>query len=264
MRLAARLVASGYRHHIKGTGRVAAALYRRTPYRTVPTTLNGMRWEADPLDWMDQRVLSTGTYEPEITALLLSHLLPGDVLWDVGANAGVHSLSVKRAMPKVTVVAFEPSPVQYARLAHNAALNGLEVTALCVALSDARRYASFSVVDVGNGGHNSLVPWPDVAYSRTFPAWCDTGDDIVRMQAAPSPTVLKVDVEGGEAAVFAGMKAILATASLRAIVFEAPADLLGGRHPVAETLQRAGLRIARIASTGGGVDWLALREAEGA
>ena len=253
-----RLVATGYRRGVRGTGSVARALYGSKPGRSVPTTLNGLQWEADPLDWIDQRVLATGTYEPEITQLLLDHLRPGDVLWDVGANAGVHALSVKAAAPDVSVVAFEPSPVQYARLCHNAAANGLDVTAFCVALAQERRYATFSIVDKGNSGLNSLFPWNDVRYARTFPCWCDTGDDIVRGGFAPAPTVVKVDVEGGEAAVFGGMSSLLASPSLRLVVFEAPRDLLESPHAASGLLTAAGLRI-EPAATAGGSEWIARR-----
>ena len=259
MRPVDRLVAAAFRHGVRGRGRVAGALYGSRPGRSVPTTLNGLRWEADPLDWMDQRVLATGTYEPEITQLLLDHLGPGDVLWDIGANAGVHALSVKQARPEVTVVAFEPSPVHYARLCHNAAANRLEILAFCVALADERTYSPFSVLDRGNSGLNSLVPWENVVYSRTFPCWCDTGTAIVRGGFAPPPNVMKVDVEGAETAVFGGMTEVLASSALRVVVFENAIDLFEQRRAASDVLIAAGFHIDGLPNGGTGLNWIATK-----
>jgi FkbM family methyltransferase len=148
---------------------------------------------------MDQRVLETGTYEPEITQLLPEHLRPGDGYWDAGANAGVHGLSTKQATPGDAAVAFEPSPMQYARLcATTRPRMDSELMSFCIALADKRTYEPFSVVDRGNSGLNTLVPWEEVVYSRTLPCWCDTGNAIVQGNFAFA-YVVKVDVEGGEA-----------------------------------------------------------------
>ena len=251
MRVIDSLVAEAYRRSIKGTGRIANALYSGKPVRSVPTTLDGLRWEADPLDWMDQQILTTGSYEPEVSQHLIEVLRPGDVFWDVGANAGVHAVRVKAARPDVSVAAFEPSPTQYARLRHNAAINDVDIAAYCIALADQRGYRQLRVVDVGNSGHNSLHPWSGVAYTSQLLCWCDTVDDLVT-GGAPSPNVMKIDVEGGEQAVFAGMVTALAHRQLRHIVFEAP----DGAPAV---LTDAGFTAARLPSTGGGVDWVASR-----
>lgn len=122
MRPLDRLVALAIRNKVRGAGRAAHALYAQTPGRSVPTTLNGMRWEADPLDWIDQQVLASGTYEPEISELLTQLCGPSGVLWDVGANVGVHAVTVARRLPMARVFAFEPSPAQFARLCANAML----------------------------------------------------------------------------------------------------------------------------------------------
>ena len=169
-----------------------------------------------------------------------------------GANAGVHAVTVAKRCPQARVFAFEPSPIQFGRLCHNAALNGVQVRAYCIALAESRGYRDLSVVGAGNSGHNSLAPWQGVAYARTIPTWCDTGDDLLR-EGLPRPTVLKVDVEGGEVGVFAGMSDLLRRDELRHVVFEA-AD---GRVP--ERLVAAGFTIAPLESTGGGSDWLASR-----
>jgi hypothetical protein len=140
-------------------------------------------------------------------------------------------------------------------------VNRLDVTACCVALADERTYSPFSVVDRGNSGLNSLVPWEDVAYSRTFPCWCDTGNAIVRGGFAPPPNVMKVDVEGGEAAVFGGMSDVLASSALRMVVFENASDLFEQRRAAAsDLLTAAGFHIDGLLNRGTGLNWIATKD----
>ncbi|MDX6689273.1 MAG: hypothetical protein QOG15_730 [Solirubrobacteraceae bacterium] len=247
-----RVVAGAYRRDIKGTGRVARVLYAKKVGRSVPCGLDGLEWEADPLDWMDQQILKTGSYEPEIAEHLVERMRSGDVFWDIGANAGVHTLRVKAARPDIAVIAFEPSPSQYTRLRHNATINDLDIAAYCVALAAQRGYQRLSVVDIGNSGLNSLKPRDGVSYSGSFRCWCDTGDDLVSA-GAESPSVMKIDVEGAEDEVFAGMPRTLASRRLRHIVFES-------NDGAAPALVDAGFTITRIHdSGGGGINWSADR-----
>jgi FkbM family methyltransferase len=196
---------------------------------------------------MDQQVLKTGTYEPEITARLLAALRPSDVFWDVGANAGIHTVTVKANRPDVHVVAFEPSPTQFVRLRHNARINRIEVTPYCVALARERGYLPIYLQDNGNSGLNSLTTRPGISYSSSFPCWCDTGDDLLR-QGTPEPNVMKIDVEGNEEDVLLGCSAILTRSALRAVVFESK----HGRQP---TLTNAGFTSRQIEEN----NWIAER-----
>lgn len=220
--------------------------------------MNGLPWEADPLDWIDGEILRSGTYEPEVTQLVLDRLRDGDVFWDVGANSGVHALTVKVRLPTVQVVAIEPSPLRFARLLRNAALVGVEVIPLCVALADAPGYRPLSLVTTGNSGLSSLQPWQDVSYETTIPFWCDTGDGLAEV-AAPRPNVIKLDIEGGEPAALRGCTALLADPRLRDVVFEGPGIGEGRPGSAAATLAESGFEVSQLPSSGGGVNQHAWR-----
>lgn len=235
------------RHGITGTHRLAMSRRGSGLISTVPATVDNLRWEADPLDWMDQQILAAGTHEPEIISELLTHLNRGDVFWDVGANAGAHALRVKQAMPDVTVIAFEPSPVQFGRLLHHALINTLDVDCYCIALADQRGYRQLSVRATGNSGHTSLTPWDGVAYDQAFSCWCDTADNLIE-SGVPAPDVVKIDVEGAEQLVLAGMDRTLDRVRCLVVETEDP-----GR------LEERGFSLRRLSSTGGGVDWIAAR-----
>lgn len=62
---------------------------------------------------------------------------PTDVFIDVGANIGVFTLLMAQQVPQGKVIAFEPSPVNYASIVENTKLNQLDnVIALNCGLSD--------------------------------------------------------------------------------------------------------------------------------
>ena len=139
-----------------------------------------------------------GTYEPEQTALFASLLKPGDVLYDVGAHVGWHTLI---ASPLVGsdghVVAFEPQPENGWILQRHLQLNGLtNVTLMKVAAAETSGTALF---DPGSGtGTGSL--------SREGKVQVETArvDELVRDESIPPPSLMKIDVEGGEDQVVAG------------------------------------------------------------
>jgi FkbM family methyltransferase len=65
-----------------------------------------------------------GLYEPHVSGLLEAHLRPGDTIWDIGANAGYHTLLASRIVgPRGKVVAFEPAPETAAITRDQLALN---------------------------------------------------------------------------------------------------------------------------------------------
>lgn len=77
---------------------------------------------------------------------------PGDTLWDVGNNIGIYSIyaAVARAC---RVVAFEPSPVNFALLERNIVLNGLseKIVAFPVALCESQRIDLLNMANMDAG-----------------------------------------------------------------------------------------------------------------
>jgi FkbM family methyltransferase len=133
----------------------------------------------------------------------LDFLAPGDVFVDVGANVGVYSL-LASSIPDVNIEAFEPSPEAFSRLGENVRLNRLEtrVTTYQTAVGDIDGVARLTQ---GRDCWNHLTAATD-------------GDalevPIVRLDAVVprSPrrvSLMKIDVEGHEAAVLAGATATL-------------------------------------------------------
>ncbi|HAH65825.1 MAG TPA: hypothetical protein DCL72_10210 [Rhizobiales bacterium] len=76
-----------------------------------------------------------------------------DTLWDVGANIGIYSIyaAVSRGC---RVVAFEPSPVNFALLERNIVLNDLseKIVAFPVALCESQRIDLLNMANMDAGG----------------------------------------------------------------------------------------------------------------
>lgn len=68
-----------------------------------------------------------GGHEPEIAgAIAMLGELTGKVAWDLGAHFGIHTVGFARQVGcSGQVVAFEPDPVSFGRLAHHVRMNRL-------------------------------------------------------------------------------------------------------------------------------------------
>jgi FkbM family methyltransferase len=228
----------------RGSSRLYGLLNRLVSFPAVRARSRyGPVFALHPHDYIDRIVLREGYYESEVLEALRPYLGPGCVLWDVGANFGLHAVTAKKLAPETTVVALEPSPVMAGRVLANAAVNGVAVDVVCVGLWDGRGHAPLYCIDEGNPGMTTLVPWSGAKGYRRVSATVDTGEALVREGGVPAPTVVKIDVEGAEERVLRGMGALLGSTALRAVVFEAAADLVETGCPGGEArlLAAAGL-----------------------
>jgi FkbM family methyltransferase len=149
-----------------------------------------------------------GYYEP-ITTLLASELLqPGDTFIDAGANIGFYTLTLSTARPGLKVIAFEPNPKNFALLTSNVRANNLaDVVCEAVALSDSDGAGtlflsasdmSASLRDDFDEHHISRVPVKKMSLDSYF-----------AHRKIPHKLLIKVDVEGHEAAFFRGARQTL-------------------------------------------------------
>lgn len=150
-----------------------------------------------------------GLWEPQLSALLLTHLRPGDVFWDVGANAGYHALLASRLVGKTgAVVAFEPDTVTTEILNRQLELNEVSnCTVVSAAISDVDGTATLLVKD--NNLQSGLAEVTDGG--RPVEVSALTLDSASRTYAPPN--VIKMDIEGGEVLAIPGGAELLSGAS---------------------------------------------------
>jgi FkbM family methyltransferase len=164
--------------------------------------------------------------EPE-TMAWLGGIGAGEVLWDVGAQIGFGALYAARG--GVVVVAFEPKASSFALLAEQAAINGLaeRITPLCIALSDRTELTRLTVSDLGPGSWNNTLEGATDQFGREVKGWPQgvaamRGDDLIATFGLAPPDHLKIDVDGVEAAVLAGLVQTLPR--VRSVLIEVEGD----------------------------------------
>ena len=148
--------------------------------------------------------------ELETRFLLALLRVPGLVI-EAGANMGVHTIPMARALGARTLLALEPQPVIFQQLCANLALNGLmNVTALpyaCGSATGAVRIETPDYLQPGNFGGAS-VGAPGRAAAREAIVQCVRLDDLVG-DDAERVGLIKIDVEGMELEVLRGARGIL-------------------------------------------------------
>jgi FkbM family methyltransferase len=214
-------IAFATRHELRGSTRLSRITRGAYPITlTRVRTTDGLTFAVDPDSFLDRFILKEGYYEREVLDAILAHLPAGGVFWDVGANAGLHAVTVKTLHPKATVVAFEPAPLTAARLCFNAEMNGAELRLMTVGLGAAPAYLDFSIIQHGNSGLSSFRPWDDSTYETTMRCRVESGDALIAAGVQPAPDVIKIDVEDYELEVLRGLSAWLAAPGTKAIIFE--------------------------------------------
>lgn len=159
--------------------------------------------------WADERSnlgYALGTTEPDVQAALAKHLKPGGVCYDVGANVGFHVLIAAKVVgPHGRVYAFEPLPENISALKRNIDLNGLSnVEVIEAAVSDRDGSAQLEI------GTSSVDP--RLIEHRQCPSTDQIAVRVMRLDNAglKPPNLVKIDAEGAEFAVVAGMRRLLA------------------------------------------------------
>jgi FkbM family methyltransferase len=169
------------------------------------------------------RVETLDTKEPD-TIAWLAKMKPGEVLYDVGANMGQYALIA--AARGLSVHAFEPESQNFALLMRNIMLNNMGdvVTAWPLCLSFDETFGRFHVQSLQAGGSCSsfnaevnfhLQPKSYPVHQGSFAVRMDEFANVGTRRFwekdthAPWPDHVKIDVDGLEHNVIAGMGVLL-------------------------------------------------------
>ncbi|MFJ8669915.1 FkbM family methyltransferase [Streptomyces sp. NPDC093600] len=146
-----------------------------------------------------------GEWEPNLSAFLRDRLRPGDTFIDVGAHRGAFSLLASHAVgPHGRVVAIEPHPRFHDDLAVVAAANHrTNIRTVRSAASDSTGVVVLYVEDPSNLGHTTAVRPRHVHATVEVPT-ASLADLVGRADLATA-RVIKIDVEGAEAAAVRGL-----------------------------------------------------------
>jgi FkbM family methyltransferase len=179
-----------------------------------------------------------GDYEPEFRRLMGHLELEGGVCLDVGANIGLHSLTLSRRVgPRGKVIAFEPEQHNHELLRENLRLNHVEnVEVRRTAVGDRMGSVRMALHPYNHGDHrvvgeDAAGPGQEVSLTTVDEAVKDIPDGEIRL--------VKIDVQGYEQNVLEGMRRTLARNPGLVLLLEV----------FPEALQQAGSSASKLVQT---------------
>lgn len=85
---------------------------------------SGVEWELDLREGIDFSIWLLGSFEPETVRCYQRIVKSGDVVLDIGANIGAHTLLLAKSVgAQGRVIAFEPTDYAFSKLSKNSSLN---------------------------------------------------------------------------------------------------------------------------------------------
>jgi len=156
--------------------------------------------------------MAMGLYEPHVAKLISEQLKPGDVFYDIGANAGYFTLVGAKAVgAQGTVIAFDPHPFNVKTVREQVALNKLDDTCRVepLAIAGEEGTLKFVVTEVNANAHLEDLKAPHLTNEgQVIEVRAMRLDDYIASH--PRPTLIKMDIEGAEVAAMNGARALLA------------------------------------------------------
>jgi len=201
------------RAHDRGWLRPVEALLQRGELRVLGGPAHGSRLSAGHFTHWGAQAWSvlTGTHEPQVHEALRRTLGLGGVFIDVGSNIGYSALLAAGIVgPAGRVVALDAQRECAEATAENARLNGLgQVTALHSAAAASSGELEVIVTQDPLWTRLASVGEHPLEVRRERVAATSIDDLVARLQLA-TVDVVKIDVEGAELDVVAGMTRVLA------------------------------------------------------
>src|SRR6202045_331455 len=169
-----------------------------------------LMWSLDLSEGIDFSIYLLGAFERS-TAITLEKLVkPGDVVFDLGANIGAHTLGLARSVgPAGRGFAFEPTDFAFDKLKRNLALNP-ELQARTYP-----RQVLLAAAPAEEAPDEIFASWPLEKNESVHPkhrgrlvtarnATVDTLDRVVAREGIDRVDVIKMDVDGHELKVLQG------------------------------------------------------------
>ncbi len=198
------------------------------------------------------RAVLTGDYEPDVSACIANHLVPGQSVIDLGANIGAISmLAASIVGPEGYVLAVEPNPRNAHLLEISRRRNGFSQIVVCQCAAGPRTELLVLHSSFSNGTTSTMSDEDDATETETVPA-------IPPERLVPTDRridLIKADVEGAEYLALQGCLAVIRR-DHPMIVSEFSPDMLAGISGIdgpsyCDWLVSLGYRLSVIEPDGG-------------
>lgn len=182
--------------------------------RIVAHTRFGAQFEGNFPDAVHSYAYFFGVWEPAVTAVYRAALREGDVVIDIGANVGMHTLLASRLVGRTgRVHAIEASPWIFRRLRRNLRTNRADnVRSYNLAVTEVAGEVPVFLHDDTNLGGTTIVATEAAkagAHQESLVEGRPLGE-IVPLRELRAARLIKIDVEGAELLVVRGMAPLLA------------------------------------------------------
>jgi FkbM family methyltransferase len=185
---------------------------------------DGFRIRVDTTEAIGRALAVTGKWEPHVADAFRRLLSNGDVVIDIGANIGYHTLlAAKLVGPSGHVYAIEPGAGAFAALTENVALNDLSnVTALPIAAGAGEEEATLDDRPWGHSLHSFVRRDVESRERRVegTPIRVRPVAAVVRPEHLGRLRLIKIDVEGYDLEVLQGLHPLYAAGARPALVIE--------------------------------------------
>lgn len=163
-----------------------------------------------------------GQWEPHVSAACARMLRPGEVFFDIGANAGMVTLETRAMLgDSIAIYSFEPQPTLAESLRRSLSLNSYSnVKVVECLLGDTD--GSGELYLTSHAIHASMVPRE--SHFTKISLSLHRIDTLVRDGTCRPPQLVKVDTEGAEMKIFHGMDETIRSSS-PSLVFEADENM---------------------------------------
>jgi FkbM family methyltransferase len=204
--------------------RISAQFYVRTPDELRALDGAGI---GKTIEWGERHTLE----------LIIDALRSGGIVYDVGANFGLYTVLLAKAVGEQgQVIAFEPDSRSYERLQENLKLNGVgNIRSFPKALGDQNGEAKL-YLEEERTWLSSLLVRPGTREISHQLVEVVEGDRLREVEHLPLPQAVKIDVEGSEYAVIQGLRHTLADPVCELVCCEIHPHLLPAEVKPAQVL----------------------------
>jgi len=185
--------------------------------------------------------------EIKIIKFLIKNFKENDIFYDIGANYGFYTLLAQEFITNGEIYSFEPNPKIFKLLKESSRLDIFKNTFLNeVALSNQAGEIEFYDSEISrHSGASSLIKHPYLRKYEVIKVKTTTLDEYI-LDHKP-PTIMKIDVEGGEPHVLKGASILIKKYSPIIIMEFLPDEL---HREAANILLNNGYRAFKIDSDG--------------